>query len=198
MPRVTLDGTELYYEVHGEGPTVTLCHGVGGNHAIWFQQIASLSASHRLITFDHRGFGNSPDPSRCGRRCFVDDLGGLLDHLGVETTALVGQSMGGGTCVGFTAKEPERVTALVLADSLHGLEEPDDVAELMATARAHTDALTQLERVLGATTREGATGTRGALLSNFELQRDRSAHTQRCLRASLSCANIRADHVHRR
>mgnify|MGYP001483393333 CR=1 FL=1 len=83
----------------------------------------------------------------------VDDLKSLLDHLEVEKTTLVGQSMGGGTCVCFTYQYPERVSSLVIADSLHGFEEPDDVAVVMDKSRQETSSLSQLERVLGAKVR---------------------------------------------
>ena len=91
--------------------------------------------SNRVVTFDHRGFGNSPDPEGCGRGCFVEDLSRLLDHLKIDRAVLVGQSMGGGTCLSFAARYPERVKALVLADTLHGIQEPEEICELMARTR---------------------------------------------------------------
>ena len=176
MPRLSLDDAELYYEVHGSGPAVTLCHGVGGNHAIWYQNIAALSSVHTVITFDHRGFGCSTDPEGRGRDRFVEDLVELLDHVGVQRTALVGQSMGGGTAVGFTARHPSRVTSLILADSLHGIEAPDEVAALVASASAKTASWGQLERVLGASTRR-ADGLKGMLYSQISSFNATDRHT---------------------
>ena len=145
----------LYYEVHGTGPAIVFVHGVGGNHAAWFQQVAVFARSYQVITFDQRGFGNSTDPEGIGRSAFVDDLAALLDHLAIERCALVGQSMGGGTCAGFVWRYPKRVAALLLADTLQGLVEPPDVAALMMQARASTDGLSQSERVLGDAVRLG-------------------------------------------
>jgi pimeloyl-ACP methyl ester carboxylesterase len=139
----------IYWESHGDGPAVVLAHGIGGNHAIWFRQIAALSQTHRVIVFDHRGFGLSQDIDGAGRDGFVDDLAALLDHLNVEKAALVGQSMGAGTCVGFACKYPERVAALAIVDSLHGIEESGEVATIMNAARSETEDLSQIERVLG-------------------------------------------------
>jgi pimeloyl-ACP methyl ester carboxylesterase len=141
--------TELYYETHGEGPEVVFAHGLGGNHASWFQQVPFFARFFRVVIFDHRGFGNSrnleggPDRSR-----FVDDLKGLLDHLQIARAALVAQSMGGGTCVGFTRKYPERVGALVLADTLVGIKLPETLQPRMEAVRRTTADLSQLERVL--------------------------------------------------
>ena len=81
MPRLAVAGADLYYESHGSGPAIVLAHGVGGNHAIWFNQVAEFSRTHRVITFDHRGFGNSTDPDGVGRSAYSDDLAALLDHL---------------------------------------------------------------------------------------------------------------------
>lgn len=149
MSHLTLSDARLYYETHGEGPAVVFAHGVGGNHAGWFQQVPVFAQSYRVVTFDHRGFGNSTDPGGKGRSAFVEDLRALLDHLAIERAALVAQSMGGGTCVGFATRFPRRVGALVLADTVQGLEEVAGNRELLAEARAATDGLDQLERVLG-------------------------------------------------
>ena len=120
MPIARINGIDLYYEMHGEGPTVVLSHGVGSNHLHWWQQIPILSTQFRVITFDHRGFGFSTDNGR-GGAAFVDDLIGLLDHLSVSRVALVGQSMGGFTVAGVASRQPERVSALVLSSTSAGL-----------------------------------------------------------------------------
>ena len=149
MPVLSTDNTDLYYEVYGGGFPIIFAHGMGGNHAIWYKQISVFSPSYQVITFDHRGFGNSTDPLTIGRNAFVSDLKALIDHLQLEKVALVGQSMGGGTCIGFTCAYPERVSVLVMADSLHGIEEPELVKRIMDEARRKTRDLDQIERVLG-------------------------------------------------
>ncbi|AMU93746.1 alpha/beta hydrolase [Sphingopyxis terrae subsp. terrae NBRC 15098] len=143
-------GAEIYWQALGEGPAVVLAHGIGGNHAIWYRQIDALSRSNRVITFDHRGFGLSRDLDGRGRDAFVEDLTALLDHLGETKVALVGQSMGAGTCIGFAHRAPERVAALAICDSLHGIAESAEIRTIMDAARANTADLAQIERVLGA------------------------------------------------
>ena len=150
MALLPVAGGELYYSDRGEGPLIVLAHGIGGNHAIWYKQIATLSRSFRVVAFDHRGFGLSRDESGEGRSAFVRDLLALLDHLGAGKAVLVGQSMGAGTCISFAGLHPHRVAALAIASSLHGLIEPDDVAEIMEAAREATAGLPQLERVVSA------------------------------------------------
>lgn len=146
---VSTSGGEIYYQRHGEGPAVVLAHGVGGNHAIWYRQIGSLAAANQLIIFDHRGFGLSRDLDGRGRSAFVEDLKALLDHLRIERTALVGQSMGAGTCIGFASRFPARVAALAICDSLHGVAETADIKAIMDASRAKTRDLDQISRVLG-------------------------------------------------
>jgi 3-oxoadipate enol-lactonase len=117
---------KLFYEVHGDGPTVVFAHGSGGTHMSWWQQVPVLSKQYRCVTIDHRGFGYSKDGANGpGRRNFVSDLEGLLDRLKVERVSLVGQSMGGLTVLGFASKHPERVSALVMSDTIGGYTNPE-------------------------------------------------------------------------
>jgi pimeloyl-ACP methyl ester carboxylesterase len=152
---LSLDGFDLYYEVHGEGPPVVFAHGVGGNHASFFHQVPAFAGRYQAIVFDHRGFGNSRDAAGGpGRARFVADLAALLDHLKIEKAALVAQSMGGGTCAHYTVRYPERVKALVLADTLIGLELPEPLRARLAAVEKAVDGLSQQARVLGPTIRK--------------------------------------------
>jgi 3-oxoadipate enol-lactonase len=121
MPKTGVNGIDLYYEVHGDGPAIVFAHGAGGNHLSWWQQVPVFARQYRCVTFDHRGFGQSADvPDGPGSQAFVEDLKQLLDHLRIERAALVAQSMGGRTCLGFTLAYPDRVQALVMADTTGG------------------------------------------------------------------------------
>lgn len=121
MPTAEVSGVSLYYEEHGKGLPVVFAHGAGGNHLSWWQQVPVFSRKYRCVTFDHRGWGFSPDGQDAGPAAFVEDLRGLLDHLGIERAALVAQSMGGLTCLGFTIACPERVSALVMGNTFAGM-----------------------------------------------------------------------------
>jgi 3-oxoadipate enol-lactonase len=131
MPLAHINGIELYYEIHGDGPPLVLAHGAGGNHLSWWQQVPILSQHFRCVTFDHRGFGSSHDLlAGPGADSYIEDLRQLLDHLGIERTALVAQSMGGWTSLGFASRYPDRVTALALCDTTAGIDHPE-VARVM-------------------------------------------------------------------
>ena len=125
MPKAPVNGIELYYESHGEGPAIVFAHGRGGNHLSWWQQVPAFRKEYRCMTFDHRGWGTSVEPpGGPGRGAFVEDLKHLLDYLDVERTFLVAQSMGGLTCLGFALAYPERSLGLVLGDTTGGVGDP--------------------------------------------------------------------------
>lgn len=122
MPKASVNGIQLYYESHGQGPAIVFAHGRGGNHLSWWRQVPAFSENHRCITFDHRGWGASLDAADGpGRAAFVEDLKQLLDHLDVQQAFLVSQSMGGLTCLGFALEYPDRCLGLVLGDTTGGV-----------------------------------------------------------------------------
>jgi pimeloyl-ACP methyl ester carboxylesterase len=135
MPVFKTSGVELYYETHGSGPAIVFAHGAGGNHLAWYQQVPFFRDRYTCITFDHRGFGRSLDSRPVDQRPrFDEDLAVLIDHLQLPDVRLVAQSMGGWTCLGYTVTHPERVRALVMADTAGGLTAPEIDAE---RAKAH-------------------------------------------------------------
>ena len=69
----------------GEGPALLLLHAFPFGLTIWDAQVEALSATHRVIRFDARGFGGSPPsdgPLTMER--IADDAAALLDALGVD------------------------------------------------------------------------------------------------------------------
>ena len=131
MPRATVNGVELYFETTGQGVAVVFAHGAGGNHLSWWQQVPEFSPTYTCITYDCRGFGASSNPpDGPGSEVYSNDLLALLDHLGVERAFLIGQSMGGLTCLRFALEHPHRSLGLVLADTTGGVGERS-VVEVM-------------------------------------------------------------------
>jgi len=145
MPYLELDGAKLYYEMHGAkpgtGPAIVFAHGIGGNHLSWWQQVPHFRDAYTCIVFDHRGFGlSSVAGAEPVGATFVDDLRALLDHLGVERTHIVAQSMGGWTGLGFALRYPERVDRLVMCGT-HGGIKTEAITEAWAASRALVAAL---------------------------------------------------------
>ena len=120
----------LYYEMAGDGPTVTLIHEGLWDSRTWDPQVPALiDAGYRVLRYDVRGYGRS---SRLTGQPYshIRDLIALLDGLAVVQTVLVGCSMGGAIAIETTLEHPERVLALVpVASALSGfeaLEEEED------------------------------------------------------------------------
>ncbi|HXX89464.1 MAG TPA: alpha/beta fold hydrolase [Acidimicrobiales bacterium] len=136
-------GEHVYYEVVGTGAPLVLCHGLGGNHASWWQQVAVLGAEFEVVTWDQRGFGNSTRRTgRFGPEVAVDDLAALLDHLGHDRAHVVGQSMGGWVAMGLALRAPERLLSLTLTDTIAGAWTPEVQAITTASVAgvlAHLD-----------------------------------------------------------
>lgn len=115
----------LYYEVRGSGEPFVFIHGFTLDHRMWQPQVEYHSRRARVITYDARGFGRSSAPA--GPYNHHDDLHALLDHLGVQSTHIVGLSMGGRVAVNFTLEYPARVLSLSLLDSaLDDYNDPTD------------------------------------------------------------------------
>lgn len=66
MPKTTINNQELYYEVHGNGPThVLILPGWGGSCSSWqdFLNTAQQDQNFTWVIFDQPGFGKSPEPT---------------------------------------------------------------------------------------------------------------------------------------
>lgn len=113
-----------------------LLHAAVGDRRLWDGQFHMLAERHLVVRYDLRGYGESPLPG--GPFSYVDDLAALLDHLGIERTALIGNSFGGRVALDFALEHRERTRALVLVASALGGHQPS--AELEAFDEAE-DAL---------------------------------------------------------
>jgi non-heme chloroperoxidase len=118
-PRVILsDGIELAFSDRGQGPVVILLHGWGTSRMVWDGQAVDLADTHRMVTYDARGCGESSHPSvgHTIAQAALDALG-LADALGFERFSLVGSSLGGNVALETALLAPGRVEQLVLVDA---------------------------------------------------------------------------------
>lgn len=107
-----LNGTQIAYEVRGEGPAVVLVHAGIADRRMWRETAPALEPEFTVVTYDQRGFGESTLPS--GPATYTDDLRALLEELGIERAALVGVSLGGRVVLEQALLHPESVTHLAL------------------------------------------------------------------------------------
>jgi pimeloyl-ACP methyl ester carboxylesterase len=105
------DGVAIRYRVIGNGDPVLLLHGYTDRVEMWAGTADSLAKELTVIVPDLRGFGLSTkfgDAAQYGRK-MVEDLVGLLDHLDVRRTHVVGYSMGAMLAAHLALDDPARV-----------------------------------------------------------------------------------------
>ena len=101
-----------------EQATAVLIHGLSETREVWWRQLAYLEQSMRVVSYDIRGFGNSPTGSANGTvEQMADDLGQLLSAMEAGPAWLVGFSMGGVISQRFALDFPEMTKGLVLIAS---------------------------------------------------------------------------------
>ncbi len=147
MAILNRDGVNLYYEVHGSGPTLLMSHGFSATSAMWQGQIAPLSKTHRLIPWDMRGHGQSDypdDPAAYSADHTVADMAAILDAVGAKTAIIGGLSLGGYMSLAFHKAHPERTEALLIIDTGPGFKK-DEAREAWNTRSLGTAAKLEAE-----------------------------------------------------
>ena len=128
MPEAHIDGVSFYYETHGDGLPLVLSHEFAGDYRSWEPQVRFFSRRYRVITYNARGYPPSDVPvslDAYSQERAVEDLRGLLDHLGIETAHIGGLSMGGNVALNFGLAYPEKAISLVVAGMGTGSDEPE-------------------------------------------------------------------------
>lgn len=116
--RATVNGIELYYEVHGSGRPLVLLHGGLVSGESYQATLPALSANHQVVLVDLQGHGRTADIDRpIDHWLMADDIAALIDHLGLEGADVVGYSLGGGVALHTAAAYPKAVRRLVIVST---------------------------------------------------------------------------------
>jgi pimeloyl-ACP methyl ester carboxylesterase len=155
VPTATINGFELAYERRGNGPPVVFVHGGFGGITgrleparQWW--VDELFAPHfTVVTYDRRACGRSGIPDEGYTiETFAEDLHGLLQHLGISTSYVIGSSAGGPIALEHALTHPDAVRGLVLVNTAPDLltgEQSQPLRERLAAQRAAgPDALPEL------------------------------------------------------
>lgn len=128
MSTAELNGTVIAYEDSGgKGPAVILSHGFLMDHTMFDAQVAALKSTHRVVTWDERGFGGTKATGDFSYWDSARDVLALMDHLGISAAVVGGMSQGGFISLRVALLAPDRVRALVLLDTQAGTEAPETV-----------------------------------------------------------------------
>ncbi len=92
-----------------------LIHGLGLSGGAWWRTVDALAPTMRVITFDHRGIGQSGSLTHAyTTEAMADDAVCILDALAIDRVHVYGFSLGGMVAQQVALRHPARVRALVL------------------------------------------------------------------------------------
>jgi 3-oxoadipate enol-lactonase len=130
VPEYRTSGGPIAYSERGDGKDpVILLHAFPLNSKMWAPQMEALADHRRVIAPDYPGFGNSPrPPAQPDMRYYAERIRELLDGLNLSRVVLGGLSMGGYVAFACMRLFPERVRALLLANTRPD-PDPEDAKE---------------------------------------------------------------------
>ena len=135
----TLNGTQLYFEVHGTGEPLILLHGFSGSSQDWTSVTPEWRTQFQLIVPDLRGHGRSSILSKPFRhQDAAADMLALLDYLKVGACKGLGVSGGGNILLHMATMQPDRMKAMALVSAT-----PYFPAQARAIMRNYSKSLTE-------------------------------------------------------
>lgn len=190
---VEVMGGSIRYKLRGEGPHLVLVSTLLGT---WVRQVSILKKQFTVLTYDMRGFGNSPSTTGFpSNEEHADDLAALLDGLGIAETAVAGLSHGGLVSQHFAVQHGVRLTGLALVATfakarnstllflkmLYGFLERDDLAGFWEVLKTFLFSVSRSEALLR---RESA--LRRAMFDQYTVASLRSIYGQAIEHESLA------------
>ena len=130
MPKIRINGAELYYEEHGpeDAPAILFAHGLLFSGRMFDAQVDALQDRYRCVTFDFRGQGRSAttdDGYTIG--VLTDDAVAIIDALALAPCHFAGLSMGGFVGLRLAIRHPELLRSLILLETSADPAPPENV-----------------------------------------------------------------------
>jgi pimeloyl-ACP methyl ester carboxylesterase len=111
----TVNGLDMYYEIHGAGEPLVLLHGGFMTAAMLAELATALAQSRQVIAVDLEGHGHTRMLDRPLRyEQMADDVVALVEHLGLSQVDVAGYSLGGGVTLQLAIRHPDLVRKLVV------------------------------------------------------------------------------------
>ncbi|MCC2689689.1 MAG: catD 1 [Rhizobiaceae bacterium] len=121
MRFATIGSVTLHYHLRGgDRPLLVFVNSLGTDFRIWRQVAPEFEDRFSVLCYDKRGHGLSDlGAPPYAMADHVDDLSGLVDHVGAKQVVVCGLSVGGLIAQGLFDRRPGMVRALVLCDTAH-------------------------------------------------------------------------------
>jgi pimeloyl-ACP methyl ester carboxylesterase len=121
VPKVKINGVELFYKESGSGPeSIVFSHGLLMDHSMFEAQRAAFEGRYRVIAYDHRGQGQSRDPGAGNHKdmeTLTTDAASLIQALDAAPCHFAGLSMGGFVGMRLAARRPALIRTLTLMNT---------------------------------------------------------------------------------
>ena len=137
MPHASVNGISLYYEESGQGDAIVFAHEFSDDCRSFAGQVAHFAPRYRCVVYNARGFAPSEAPEALDAYSLehsVEDMTGLMRHLGIDRAHVVGISMGSMTTLQFGLRHPDMARALVICGT-----GPGDTARAKARFEAEIE-----------------------------------------------------------
>ncbi|HEX7071945.1 MAG TPA: alpha/beta hydrolase [Rhodothermales bacterium] len=110
-----INGVELYYEVHGDGPPLIMLHGGVTPSEMFGAPLAEMAKEHKVVALHYQGHGLSKDSRRpWSYEVFADDVAALMGHLGIRKASVMGYSSGAIVALQTAIRHPQLVDKLIV------------------------------------------------------------------------------------
>ncbi len=146
MPTSAVNGIDIYYELHGDGPPVLHISGSGATLKSTMPKHFPLNTGFEVLHYDQRGIGQTSIPDGPYEMAdYAADAAALIRTIGWDTCHVVGTSFGGMVAQHLAIGYPELVDRLVLLCTSPGGTLPSFPLHTIAPL----DAESRLELMLG-------------------------------------------------
>jgi len=116
MPLITVNQTEIYYEIQGEGQPILLIPGLGLDNTYYRLGEPLIRENFQTILVDPRGIGKSQkDDVEYTADLWADDYAALLDAINIKKAHILGSSLGGTVALAMGVRHPNKVASLIIA-----------------------------------------------------------------------------------
>src|SRR5689334_17831813 len=152
LERIKVGEVSLRVRHGGSGPPVVLLHGHPRTHTTWWQVAPRLAEDFTVVCPDLRGYGESDKPtadddhSQYSKRAMAGDIAHLMSELGHERFAVVGHDRGSYVAYRTALDWPDRVSKLVVIDSVPAVEALERADAKFAAAWWHWWFFAQQEK----------------------------------------------------